>query len=88
LALRDGRHFDDQPSLQRTTICKFPSLRLSQGEVAAMLGLSREWVSRELVKWRDEGIIDLGRKRIVIRDRPALERIFAQGRSEANGIDQ
>lgn len=48
---------------------KLLSLRLSQSEIAAMLGLSREWVGRELVKWRKAGIIDLSRKRLVIRDR-------------------
>ena len=65
-----------------------PSLRFSQGEIATVLGLSREWVGRELIKWRDAGIIDLSRKRLVIRDRSALERIVAQGRSGANGVDQ
>lgn len=67
---------------------KLPSLRLSQGEIAAMLGLSREWVGRELVRWRDAGIIDLSRKRLVVRNRSALERILAQGCSGASGIDQ
>jgi CRP/FNR family cyclic AMP-dependent transcriptional regulator len=63
---------------------KLPSLRLSQGEIAAMLGLSREWVGRELVKWRKAGIIELSRKRLVIRDRPALERILVKGGSKTN----
>lgn len=62
-----------------------PALRLSQGEIAAMLGLSREWVGRELVKWRDAGIIDLGRKRLVIRDRPTLERILVRGGATTGG---
>jgi CRP-like cAMP-binding protein len=67
---------------------KLPSLRLSQSEIAGMLGLSREWVGQELIRWRDSGIIDLSRKRLVVRDRSALERILAQGWSGASGVDQ
>ena len=58
---------------------KLPSLRLSQGEIAAMLGLSREWIGQELIRWRDAGIVELSRKRLIIRDRSALERILNHG---------
>lgn len=54
---------------------ELPSLRFSQREIAELLGLSREWVARELVKWRNAGILDLHRSRLVIRDKSALRRI-------------
>ena len=61
-------------------------IRFTQSELAALLGLSREWVGRELIKWRDAHIIDLSRRRIVIRDRPALERILAQSNSRISAL--
>ena len=40
-----------------------------------MLGVSREFVSKQLTLWRDAKIIELGRRRLTIRDRKALERL-------------
>lgn len=54
---------------------KLPSLGFSQREIAELLGFSREWVGRELVRWRSEGIIELRRSRLAIRDKSALDRI-------------
>jgi CRP/FNR family transcriptional regulator/CRP/FNR family cyclic AMP-dependent transcriptional regulator len=54
-----------------------PSVNFSQEEIADMLGLSREWIGRELGRWRQAGIIDLQRSRLVIRDQAALKRISA-----------
>jgi CRP/FNR family cyclic AMP-dependent transcriptional regulator len=51
------------------------ALSLSQGELASMLGVSRELVNGQLVAWSEAGIIDQGRGRLVVRDRGALERI-------------
>jgi CRP/FNR family transcriptional regulator, cyclic AMP receptor protein len=65
---------------------KLPSLRFSRAEIAALLGLSREWVGRELGKWQGAHIIEIGRKRLVVLDRPALERIVARGDSRTNGL--
>jgi CRP/FNR family transcriptional regulator, cyclic AMP receptor protein len=54
---------------------KPPSLHFSQREIAELLGLSREWVARELAKWRKAGIVELRRNRLVIREKCALERM-------------
>jgi CRP-like cAMP-binding protein len=54
-------------------------IRLSQEELAHTLGVSREFVSRQLTAWREAGVIELGRGRIVVRDAAALDRIVAGG---------
>jgi CRP-like cAMP-binding protein len=58
---------------------KLPSLRYSQKEIAALLGISREWVGQELSRWREAGYIELRRNRLIVRNKPALERIIASG---------
>ena len=50
-------------------------LRISQADLARMLGVSREFVNKQLVTWREAGIIELGRRRLVVRDRCALEQL-------------
>jgi CRP/FNR family cyclic AMP-dependent transcriptional regulator len=57
------------------------TLRLSQNDLARMLGVSREFVSKQLALWRDAKIIELGRRRLTIRDREALERLCNGERS-------
>jgi CRP/FNR family cyclic AMP-dependent transcriptional regulator len=47
-------------------------VRLSQGELGAFAGLSRENVNRQLKEWEAEGIVALQEGRIDILDRPAL----------------
>lgn len=54
-------------------------IHISQEELAAMLGMSRERVNRQLSMWCDLGILEQGRGRLVVRDESALERM-------ANGI--
>ena len=54
-----------------------PSVHFSQGEIADLLGFSRKWIGRELGRWRQAGIVDLQRGRLVIRNQAALERIGA-----------
>lgn len=54
-------------------------LRISHAELASMLGVSRERVTRQLSAWSGEGILDQGRGRIVVRDRGALEHVVARG---------
>src|SRR5207248_769382 len=56
-----------------------PTLRLSQKELAQMLGVSREFVSKQLAIWRDAGIVELGRRHLTIRDERALEQLIAGG---------
>lgn len=55
------------------------TVRISQEELAAMLGVSRERVNRQLAVWCDLGIVDLGRGRVIVRDEVALARL-------ANGL--
>jgi CRP-like cAMP-binding protein len=56
-----------------------PALRISQAELASMLGVSRERVNRQLVAWANSGILDQRRGRVVVRDRRALEHVIANG---------
>jgi CRP/FNR family transcriptional regulator, cyclic AMP receptor protein len=55
------------------------TLRISHAELASMLGVSRERVTRQLIAWGGEGILDQGRGRIVVRDRSALEHVVTHG---------
>ena len=49
-------------------------LRLSQTELASMMGTSRESINRTLQVWHRHGIVDMGRGVVEILDRRALER--------------
>ncbi len=55
------------------------TIHLSQEELAQTLGVSREIVSRQLAVWREAGVVEIGRGRIVVRDGKALDRIVAGG---------
>lgn len=59
-----------------------PALRISHAELAGMLGVSRERVSKQLAAWSDRGILDQGRGRLVVRDRQALQHVVAHGYAE------
>jgi CRP/FNR family transcriptional regulator, cyclic AMP receptor protein len=50
-------------------------LRLSQRELANLAGGTRESVNKQLQVWNREGLIEVGRGSIVIRDTAALERL-------------
>ncbi len=50
-----------------------PGRRLTQAEMAAQLGTVRDVVGRTLADLQHEGLIDIDRHRIVIRDRAGLE---------------
>jgi CRP/FNR family transcriptional regulator, cyclic AMP receptor protein len=54
-------------------------LQISQDELARMLGVSREMVSKQLAVWREAGIVELGRRRLIVRDERALEQLIAGG---------
>jgi len=56
-------------------------LTVSQEELAAMTGVTRESVNRQLQEWKDEGWLSLGRKRLVVHDEEALWRIARPGAS-------
>jgi CRP/FNR family transcriptional regulator, cyclic AMP receptor protein len=51
------------------------ALRISQGELANFLSVSRQIVNQHLQDWRKRGHIGLARGRIVIRDPAALARL-------------
>jgi CRP/FNR family transcriptional regulator, cyclic AMP receptor protein len=48
------------------------TLKLSQQELANMVGATREFVNRRLRGWQDQGIIELAKGLVVIRDAAAL----------------
>jgi len=51
-------------------------LRLTQREVGAMMGTTREAINKHLNAWAKDGLISLGRNEIVILDRDGLRRVF------------
>jgi CRP-like cAMP-binding protein len=51
------------------------TLKLSQQDLANMVGATRELVNRRLKGWQDQGIIDIEKGRVVIRDAAALEAV-------------
>ena len=51
-------------------------LRVSQQELANMIGASRVAVNKQLQAWRQRGIVDVARQRVVVLDPAALEREF------------
>ena len=59
-----------------------PQIRLSQAELAAFAGCSRQTVNRTLSQLRAEGIVDLGRGTIRVLDRARLR---DAGRGHATG---
>jgi len=61
------------------------SVRLSQRELAQMLGVTREFVGKQLAIWREAGIVELGRRHLIVRDERALEQLVADGRRAPRG---
>jgi CRP-like cAMP-binding protein len=52
--------------------------RVTHHTIAQMIGSSRETVSRTIRDLADKGLVEVSRKSIVIRDRPALESFAGQ----------
>jgi CRP-like cAMP-binding protein len=50
-------------------------LRVSQQEMGSIVGASRENVNKQLRAWQRAGLLELGKRRIVIRDLEALEEL-------------
>ena len=50
-------------------------IRMTQGEIAARVNSAREVVARMLKRFDEEGLIEYGRGRIVLRDRERLEKL-------------
>ncbi len=57
-------------------------LRLSQRELATLVGASRESVNKLLSQWRAQGLVELQRQRLLLVDLPGLARI-ARAEAEA-----
>lgn len=55
------------------------ALPLTQDELAGLVGSSRESVTKALRRFRDEGWVDTGRRRVTILDGPALQRFAEDG---------
>jgi CRP/FNR family transcriptional regulator, cyclic AMP receptor protein len=55
-------------------------LRISQADLAAFLGISRQVVNQHLQQWRREGLLDLKRARTVIRGERAVQALLAERR--------
>lgn len=51
-------------------------VRLSQGELAALVGAGRESVNKQLRDWERQGLLTLGRGRILLGDVAGLRRVF------------
>ena len=72
MALVDGYKSRDQA-------VSAPTLRISQAELARMLGVSREFVNKQLLIWHAAGVVELGRRRLTVRDERSLEQLIAGG---------
>lgn len=58
-----------------------PRANISQADLAAFSGCSRQTVNRTLAQWRDEGIVELARGKIVVLDRARLQQLTTGGKS-------
>jgi len=52
-------------------------LRVSQQELANMIGASRVAVNKQLQQWRKQGIVDVNRQRVTILNTVALQREYS-----------
>lgn len=55
------------------------ALPLTQDELAGLVGSSREAVTKALRRFRDEGWVDTGRRRVTVLDGPGLRRFAEDG---------
>jgi CRP-like cAMP-binding protein len=53
-------------------------LQLSQAELAEWIGVSRETVARVLRGWVWRGVVETGRRRLLVQDVPMLEKIAGE----------
>jgi len=47
-------------------------IRISQNELASLLGAARESINKQLHAWQRAGVVELGKREIAILDRTAL----------------
>jgi CRP-like cAMP-binding protein len=50
-------------------------LRLSQGDLGKLVGLTRETVNGILQAWRDQGLVEMDRRCVRLRDSERLSRV-------------
>ncbi len=60
-----------------------PTVQVSQADLARMLGVSREFVNKQLKVWRAAGIVELGHRTLAVHDMRALEQLVGGGRTTA-----
>ncbi len=80
--MEDSIFLDVSARLARQTLALAGStgrIAISQAELAQTLGVSREIVSRQLSLWRDAGFVALGRGRVDLLDRKAIDALAAGG---------
>lgn len=53
-------------------------LRMPQQDLADLVGTTRESVNKQLRAWEQEGIVELGRSRVILRKPDALEAVTAR----------
>ncbi len=53
-------------------------VRFTQHDLAAMLGLSRQTINKELGAFTDAGVIEMAYKRLILRDKDTLRRFAAE----------
>jgi CRP-like cAMP-binding protein len=58
------------------------SLRVSQSDLAQIMGTSRESINKHLQRWRADGWVDLGRSRVTLRRPQALQELVDAGNDE------
>jgi CRP-like cAMP-binding protein len=59
------------------------AIAISQDHLSQMIGMSREMINKQLRVWAKWGWIELGRRRITIRDAAALNRVLAEEEAAA-----
>ena len=48
---------------------------LTQGELADMVGTTRESVNKQLRAWEESGVLELKRNHVIVRDRTRLRAV-------------
>lgn len=61
-------------------------LRISQGDLARFLGVSRQVVNHYLHDWKGRGWVEVGHSRLVVRDVDALKLFAAGEESHSEGL--
>lgn len=70
---RKLRHLSEAQAAKQHGI-RMREVQVSQAELSDLVGISRESVNKILQSWKKEGLVDLGRGRVEIKDWAALER--------------